>query len=135
VSLPTVSANDLATDGATTDRTSFNLKLTECAGYLELEEGTASAFFAAGDTVDLTSGRLKNTEGDDYAQNVQLQLRDGSNAQRVIKVGDTAQVDDMGYVDITSGSATLPYLVEYYATGVATPGLVESSVVYALQYK
>ena len=130
VTLPTIGTNVLAQTGDTAARTSFNMLLSECSGTLE----NAAAYFEAGSSVDLTTGRLKNMTGD--ANNVELQLRDGSSdTQEVIQVGSDTQIDGMKYVDITSGTATLPYLVEYYATDATTAGTVVSSVVYHIQYK
>lgn len=141
VTLPTVSVNELAEPGATTGRTSFNMALTDCQVAAD-ENGDAtgpskvSAFFQPGDTVDLSTGRLLNQTADG-ATNVDLQLLDASNAYAAINVGNTSQVNDTAYVDIdtASGTAEIPYAVEYYATDKTTAGKVTSSVVYNLQYK
>ncbi|HBR6860766.1 TPA: type 1 fimbrial protein, partial [Klebsiella aerogenes] len=66
---------------------------------------------------------------------VDVQLRDGSNADAVIKAGSSSQVNGTKYVTLASGAATLPYSAEYYATDVADAGTVVSSVVYSIQYK
>lgn len=129
VTLPTLGTNVLDESGKTAGRTRFNMALTQCTGALR----TASAFFQDGATVDSDTGRL-NSSG--TAENVQLQLRDGTGAARsVIKVGDPSQVDTTRYVSIASASANLPYSVEYYATDATTAGTVVSSVVYNIQYK
>ncbi|WP_235423096.1 fimbrial protein [Enterobacter hormaechei] len=134
VTLPTVSINQLKEPGNTAGRTSFNMKLTECVIGTEGGHTKVSAFFQPGNTVDLSTGRLKNVAGD--ATMVDLQLLDASGNYKPINVGNTDQVNDMTYVDIKSdGSALLPYAVEYYANGQTTPGTVSSSVVYNLQYK
>ncbi|MDA5483418.1 type 1 fimbrial protein, partial [Yersinia intermedia] len=39
------------------------------------------------------------------------------------------------YIDATTGSASLPYAVQYYANGATTAGTVVSNVVYSIQYK
>ncbi|KEY58578.1 fimbrial protein [Serratia sp. DD3] len=130
VILPTVGTNQLTAATQTAGRTSFDMALTDCAGTLK----TASAFFEAGPSVDLVTGHLKNLSG--TATNVSLQLRDGLSAtQAVIKAGNTSQVGSASYVDVSSGSATLPYAVEYYADGATTAGTVVSNVVYSIQYK
>ncbi|KEY56959.1 fimbrial protein [Serratia sp. DD3] len=129
VVLPTVGTNQLTAAGQTAGRTNFNMALTNCSGTLQ----TASAYFEAGSSVDLATGRLKNTTG--TATLVALQLRDGSSAsQAVIKVGNSSQRRDTTYLDVASGSAVLPYEVEYYANGLTTAGTVVSSVVYSIQY-
>lgn len=129
VVLPTVGTNQLDAAGKTAGRTNFNMALTNCSGTLT----TASAYFEAGPTVDLVNGRLNNTTG--TATDVSLQLRDGSNAaQDVIKVGDSSQRTNTTYLSISSGSAVLPYEVEYYANAATGAGTVVSSVVYSIQY-
>lgn len=130
ITLPTVGTNQLAAAGATAGNTGFSMALSKCAGTLK----TASAFFEPGSSVDLVTGRLKNMTG--TATNVGLQLRDGSSAsQAVIKAGNASQVTNTSYVDISTGSANLPYAVEYYANGATTAGTVVSNVVYSIQYK
>ncbi|HCM9448782.1 TPA: type 1 fimbrial protein [Enterobacter bugandensis] len=134
VTLPTVSVNQLTAAGNTTGRTSFNMDLSNCVIGTEGGHSKVAAFFQPGDTVDLSTGRLKNVGGD--ATMVDLQLLDASGNYNVINIGNTAQVNDMAYVDIQAdGTAMLPYAVEYYANGQTTPGTVTSSVVYNLQYK
>ncbi|MFN3071818.1 fimbrial protein [Serratia sp. J2] len=130
VVLPTVGTNQLTAATQTAGRTGFNMALNNCAGTLK----TASAFFEAGPSVDLITGHLNNMTG--TATNVSLQLRDGSSAsQAVINVGNQDQTLNTTYVDVSTGSATLPYAVEYYANGATTAGTVVSSVVYSIQYK
>lgn len=129
VTLPTVSIGQLGGAAQTAGLTGFNLALANCSGTLK----TASAFFEAGASVDVLTGRLKNTG---TAQNVSLQLRDGTSvSQTVIKAGNADQITGNSFVNVESGSANLPYFVEYYAEGTTTPGTVVSSVVYSIQYK
>lgn len=128
VTLPTVSTANLSAAGETAGTTAFSMALTDCAGTLE----TASAFFEAGASVDGATGRLLNTGGD--ATLVTLQLKDGSN-DAVIKAGSSEQVTSTTYVDTSSGSAVLPYAVEYFAEDATTAGTVSSSVTYSIQYK
>ncbi|CAI0968164.1 fimbrial protein [Serratia sp. T13T92] len=130
VILPTVSTSQLQTAARTAGDTGFVMALSNCAGTLE----TASAFFQAGASVDAVTGRLLNTTGD--ATNVSLQLLDASSpTQAVIKAGSQDQVTAMTYQDVTGGSATLPYIVRYYAEDATTAGKVVSSVVYSIQYQ
>jgi major type 1 subunit fimbrin (pilin) len=130
VTLPTVGTNQLTAAGNTAGQTGFNMALSNCAGTLT----TASAFFEAGASVDLVTGRLKNMTG--TAENVSLQLRDASHtSQQVIQAGNTNQTIETTYVDIASGSANLPYYVEYYAEDATKAGTVASNVIYSIQYK
>lgn len=149
ITLPTVSTNTLTQAGQVTGRTAFTMNLSDCfyltAGPSRMAQtrdfnfqfSTVSAFFETGATVDQAVGRLKNTNTSAAgATFVQLQLLDGSNGFAPIKVGSTKQVTDTVYVKINDeNKATLPYAVEYYATGTTTAGKVNSSVVYTLQYK
>ncbi|CAI1224327.1 fimbrial protein [Serratia fonticola] len=129
VTLPIVSIGQLGSAAQTAGLTGFTLALANCSGSLK----TASAFFEAGAAVDVLTGRLKNTG---TAQNVSLQLRDGTSAsQAVIKAGNADQINGNSFVNVEAGSTNLPYFVEYYAEGTTTPGTVVSSVVYSIQYK
>lgn len=130
VILPTVSTSQLQIATRTAGDTGFVMALSNCAGTLE----TASAFFQAGASVDAVTGRLLNTTGG--ATNVSLQLLDASSPnQAVIKAGSQDQVTAMTYQSVTSGSATLPYIVRYYAEAPTTAGTVVSNVVYSIQYQ
>lgn len=132
--LPTVGVNQLTEAGKTTGRTSFNMNISDCVTGTEGGHSKVAGFFQAGNTVDLSTGRLKNVGG--TATNVDLRLLDASNSFAPINVGNTDQVNGMAYVDIQAdGKALLPYAVEYYANDQTTPGTVNSSVVYNLQYK
>lgn len=134
VVLPTVGVNQLTASGDTTGRTSFNMNISDCVIGTEGGHSKVSAFFQPGNTVDLSTGRLKNVGGS--ATNVDLRLLDASNNYAPINVGNTDQVNNMAYVDINAdGTANIPYAVEYYANAQTTPGTVTSSVVYNLQYK
>jgi major type 1 subunit fimbrin (pilin) len=129
VVLPTIGTNQLTAQGQTAGRTGFNIALSNCAGTLQ----TASAFFEAGSSVDLPTGHLKNMTGD--ATNVSLQLREEGSNEAVIQAGNSNQTANATYYDISSGSADLPYAVEYFANGATTAGTVVSDVVYSIQYK
>ncbi|WP_337265082.1 MULTISPECIES: fimbrial protein [unclassified Serratia (in: enterobacteria)] len=130
VTLPTIGTNQLTAATQTAGRTGFTMALSNCAGTLK----TASAFFEEGASVDQATGHLKNMTG--TATKVSLQLRDASTAaQAPIQVGNSNQTLNTSYIDISSGNATLPYAVEYYADGQTTAGTVVSNVVYSIQYK
>ncbi|BEM60180.1 fimbrial protein [Serratia marcescens] len=129
ITLPVVSQDQLSVMGWTAGRTAFELKLNNCQGTLK----TAAAYFEAGPGVD-SSGRLSNLTGS--AKNVVLQLREGSGSFNPIVAGSPSQITNATYYTIAStGMATLPYTVEYYAMGAASAGSVVSNVVYSLQYK
>ncbi|WP_114194188.1 fimbrial protein [Edaphovirga cremea] len=136
VKLPTVGVSQLNADGAITGRERFNMELTNCAVVTEGGKNQVSVFFQQGATVD-SKGHLINTLTDATAATlVDLQLLDASNNYLPINAGDASQTTTTAYAPIPDGgSLTLPYAVQYYANGQATPGLFSSSVMYNLQYQ
>ncbi|QXN65173.1 fimbrial protein [Serratia fonticola] len=131
VVLPTMGINQLDAVTKTAGDTGFIMALNNCAGTLT----TAAAYFEAGSSVDLTTGRLKNLNGAG-ATNVSLQLLDANNASpTVINAGNQIQSTTAGFKDISGGSANLSYIVRYYAEAATTAGLVDSNVVYSIQYQ
>ncbi|MEQ5091653.1 fimbrial protein [Providencia rettgeri] len=131
VNLPVINVSELGILGSTAGRVPFSLGLEDCAaGSKSSGVAKVSAFFEYGVSVD-SNGLLNNIAGAmDKAGNVKLQLLDSKSSP--ISVGK--MVDDKHYV--TWGDPqSLSYSVEYYATGVATPGSVNSIVVYSLVYK
>lgn len=133
VTLPTVGINELVNPGDVSGRTSFNMNLTNCTVGTVGGHTLVAAFFQPGNTVNLGTGRVKNMTGS--ATNVSLQVLDASNSYAVINMGNTDQVANTSYEDMSGGSALLPYAVQYYAEGAAGAGTVASSVVYNLMYK
>ncbi|UAN50829.1 type 1 fimbrial protein [Serratia sp. JSRIV002] len=131
VTLPTVGTNQLNAATKRAGDTGFVMALNNCAGTLQ----TAAAYFEAGSSVDLTTGRLKNLNGTG-ATNVSLELLDANNSSpSVINVGNQIQKTTAGYKDVSGGSANLSYIVRYYAEAPTTAGLVDSNVVYSIQYQ
>ncbi|MGM8766077.1 fimbrial protein [Enterobacter asburiae] len=131
VTLPTVQATVLATQGNTAGQTAFNVGVTGCAATSPSGASNVKAYFEKGANVD-ANGRLINTATGTPASNVVLELVDGT-GNTAIKAGDIAQ-NTGNFVAISGGNATLPYAVRYYATGGATAGAVTSSVTYSLIY-
>ncbi|MGL5214278.1 MAG: fimbrial protein [Aeromonas hydrophila] len=132
ITLPTVDVSQLDVAGKVSGRTPIDMSLSGCTVGTSGED-TVAAYFQPGATVNLTTGRLINSGA---ATNVSLQLLDAvDNSYSVIKVGSQDQLNDSAFADLTSGSATLRYAVEYYAENQTTPGTVTSSVVYNLMYK
>lgn len=127
VILPTVSASTLQTAGQTAGRTPFNIQLTGCTP----SSGNVHTFFEAGPTTDPATGRLIVAAGG--ATNVQIGLQNGDMTDIRAGFADTAQ--NSKSVGIASGSATLPYFAQYVATGAATAGAANSSVMYTIAYQ
>jgi len=139
VTLPTLETSTMPAQAATAGDTHFNMALTECKLANDMTE--VSAFFQYGSTVN-TNGRLTNQSTATEKSNVTLELLDAnSTTLNVIAVGDDSQKANASYKEVTLdangvGSASLDYVVRYYAEdAAATAGKVSSSVVYALQYK
>ncbi|WP_199181049.1 fimbrial protein [Chromobacterium alticapitis] len=122
VTLPTVSKSALATKGATAGTTPFVLNLTQCTG------ASAKTLFELGSTVDQTTGNLINqTTGG--ASNVQVGLLNSSFQPINITNNTNSQT-----VSISNNVATLNYYAQYVATGAATAGAVNTSVMFSMQY-
>ncbi|KGS02679.1 fimbrial family protein [Burkholderia sp. ABCPW 111] len=124
VQLPTVSASTLSTKGSTAGATNFTIALSECSG----DATQVRAFFEAGPNVDATSGNLNNNGS---ATQVQVQLLNADGV--VLQAGDESQRSNAASA-LTDGAATLVYGAQYYATGAATAGDVQTSVTYSIDY-
>lgn len=134
VILPEVSTTLLQTAGSTKGDTGFSIELANCTGVTSTS--TAAAFFENGSTVDSTTYNLLNTDEGmaDGATNVQLQLLDKISDQP-LQVGHSNQTTNTTRIDMSSGSASLPYTVRYYAMGATTPGTVKSQVNFSIDYE
>ncbi|MCL2657330.1 MAG: type 1 fimbrial protein [Betaproteobacteria bacterium] len=131
VILPAVSINLLQAATNTAGQTGFTIGLEGCT----VVSGLAHAFFESGPGVDPLSGNLIQMETTGAATNIQLQLLDALSGQP-IKAGDSGQSLDTTPVTIdAAGTATLPYAVQYYATGPTTPGFVTGQVTYSIFYE
>ncbi|MGX5011148.1 fimbrial protein [Enterobacter asburiae] len=127
VNLPTVSNNLLNASGKTAGATNFTMALTGCSTAATAAT-SVRAYFESGANVNATTGNLKNNG---TATNVEVQLL--NNAGTALKAGDNSQRSAAG-TSLTSGAATLVYSAQYYATGVATAGTVDTSVTYSIDY-
>lgn len=128
VALPKVATRHLSSAGQVAAQTGFNIVLSNCSP----ATGTAAAFFEAGASVDPISGNLRNSG---TATQVQLQLVD-STTGTAIRAGDAEQATRSSRIQLQAdGSATLPYAVQYFATGASTPGTVISYVTYSINYQ
>lgn len=128
VALPTVTATTLGTAGATAGRTPFSISLTGCAE----TGGNVHTFFEQGPTVDSSTGNLVLDAGG--ASNVEIQLLNQADGS-VIALNQADAQQNSTAVAIASGSATLNYNAQYVATGAATPGAANSSVMYTMSYE
>ncbi|KND60800.1 Fimbrial protein precursor [Candidatus Burkholderia verschuerenii] len=131
--LPTVTAGALASAGATAGTSSvgdLQLNLTGCSG----SATKAVARFENGPTVDQSSGYLVNQASTTPAGNVQVRLLNSSFQSINILTNTNNDVVANG-ATISAGAATLNYFAQYYATGKATSGNVNTTVQYTMQYQ
>jgi major type 1 subunit fimbrin (pilin) len=121
--------------GATSPQTyPFSLSFSPGTGGTPCAAGTVAtiSFETGGGTVDATTGTLRNTTtGAGYATNANIQLLSGTGAGTVINLaaanGESVTLD-------ANGTGQLNYQARYFATGVATPGLVQSNIAYTATY-
>ncbi len=128
VTLPTVSTSALPIAGATAGRTPFNIALTNCSP----NSGNAAVYFEPSATVDLLTGRLKNTAANG-AENVEVGLLNNDHSDIQLGGGEASQ--NMQFVALESGQATLNYFAQYVATDAATAGKVEARTMYSIVYQ
>lgn len=127
VTLPTVSAASLATAGEAAGRTPFSIALTGCA----LQTGAVHTYFESGPTTDVATGNLIVNAGG--AGNVEIELLNADGTP--IKAGFPDASQNSNPVSLSSDAARLPYYAQYVATGPATAGAANSSVMYTIAYQ
>ena len=131
VTLPTVTDSTLGSKGATagtTGATDMTFTLSGCS-----TETKAVARFENGPTIDQTTGYLAN-QAPAGAQNVQVRLLNASHMPINVVTGENNDMAGNGAAIVT-GAANLKYFAEYYATGKATAGPVNTSVQYTVDYQ
>jgi len=126
VTLPTVMASALSKAGETAGRTPFTVQLANCGP----DSGNVALYFEPGANTDMATGRLSNTG---TATEVQVGLLNDFMVPIELNQS-TAFLQKSQTVSIASGSATLNYFAEYYATGVAGAGTVRTSTFFSIVY-
>ena len=126
VTLPTVMERTLSGAGKTAGRTPFTVQLANCSPV----SGDVALYFEPGANTDMATGRLSNTG---TATEVQVGLLNGSMVPIELNQS-TALLQKSQTVSIATGSATLNYFAEYYATGVAGAGSVSTSTFFSIVY-
>ena len=126
VTLPTVPVSSLATLYDQAGETQFSIAVSNCTAVIT----GANVFFEDGPNVLSFDDTLKNNGS---ATNVEL----------VIKTADGGAIDlvSLGSIqysqfnsNISSNAGRLDFRVAYIATGLVTPGTVQSSVTYSMVY-
>ena len=131
VTLKTVTGSTLSSTGATagaTEASDLTFALSGCS-----TETKAVARFENGPTINQTTGYLEN-QAPSGAKNVQVRLLNASHAPINVVTGENNDLAGNG-VAVVSGAADLKYFAEYYATGKATAGPVNTSVQYTVDYQ
>jgi major type 1 subunit fimbrin (pilin) len=131
--LPNVDSGSLPAAGTTAGTSSLGdikLALTGCGGAAT----KAVARFENGPTVDQTSGNLVNQASASPAGNVQVRLLNAKMQPINILTNQNNDLATNGAA-ISGGAAMLNYFAQYYATGKATAGSVNTTVQYTLQYQ
>lgn len=133
VTLPWVFAPVLATSGNVAGATNFSIAVTGCDPTVKKVQ---AQFSSTGGTIDTATNNLKITTGTGNATNVQLQLLNGDDSSAILLGQTTAAAQNSHVVNLdASGAATMPYIVQYKSTGVATAGNVTSSVQFTMVYQ
>jgi major type 1 subunit fimbrin (pilin) len=131
ITLPTVTNSTLGAKGSTagaTAATDLTFALSGCS-----TETKAVARFENGPTIDQSTGYLTN-QAPAGAENVQVRLLNASHMPINVVTGENNDMAGNG-VAIVSGNADLKYFAEYYATGKATAGPINTSVQYTVDYQ
>ncbi|WP_333680240.1 fimbrial protein [Dyella sp.] len=128
VQLPVVFTNALGTAGAVAGNTPFTIKVSGC------DPNLTSVQEQFGGSNILADGNLKNiasaTSPQTVAGNVEVQLLSGTGA--VINLNN---ITNSPVGTLASGSATLSYQAQYYASAAASAGQVSTTVTYTTQYQ
>lgn len=130
VKLPLVLAPVLSTSGNVANKTGFSLVVANCDSSLS----TVQAFFS-GSNIN-PDGNLKNATGAGNASNVEVQLLNANSVVMPLNNG-TANGQNSLVTNLTGTStkgATLNFFAQYYATGAATAGAVNTSVQFTMNY-
>jgi major type 1 subunit fimbrin (pilin) len=128
VNLAPVFSTELTSYGSTAGLTNFTIDVTCPKGI-----GKVRAYFQDGVTVDQSTGNLLMipVPGRRSASNVEVQLRNADNS--AIFIGQRPTMQQVTVDPDANGNATLAYQAQYYATGKAAAGLVNSRVTYVLE--
>lgn len=123
VVMPTVTEASLATTGSTTGDTPFTLEFSNCSGKIN-----ARIFFAGQDFN--YAGRLRNAG---TAKNLSIQVTD-SLSNTIINFNNPSATMSSA-VDISSGTATIPFVAKYYAESPVLAGTVSAATNYEVMYE
>jgi major type 1 subunit fimbrin (pilin) len=125
VALPKVSATALKRSGDVAGQTPFTVALKDCS-----DVGAKVAIHLDAIAFDPDWGTLQNTAPEaSGAKKVTVALSDGRTGDFISVPGASASVEQQ-----TDGTAVIPLMASYMATGQATAGAVTSSVNFSIIY-
>ncbi|UYA60542.1 hypothetical protein NAL19_2411 [Pectobacterium sp. F1-1] len=131
VLLPTTPASELSQSGDIAGQTPFKFVVSGCTAVTEQTVGMRLV------PVSTTSnGDLENLATTNAASNVSIQLLDNyNNASNVISF-TSGEYTTPTLVNLPTGTNTVefPFTAQYYATGAASVGKVQTQLQYALTY-
>lgn len=131
VTLDTVAPASLAAAGNQAGHHPFTL-IVGGSGQGSCENGKVGHLtFRSAGTVDPVTGTMRNTTVTGGAANTNVQLTRGT-ATSVIDLNNPAETVDSTV--IANNTATILLGAQYYATGAASAGLVNSNVQYVVSY-
>lgn len=134
VTLEKVQATKLNGVGKIAGGKNFSISLENCK--TDSQHQLVRAEFRSSPNVDIANAfTLKNTkEGQaGYATKVNLRLKESNGTP--IRIGDASYTDNQYQNLNNQATGEIQYSVEYYATGTATVGKVESEVEYSIVYQ
>ena len=129
VRLPAVAVSALAANGQTAGRTPFFIRIADC----DASTSQIQSFFEPGPTINTSTNNLSLQGGTGVAGNVELQLLNADHSQ--ILLGNPAGLQNSQAVSVQDGGADLRYYAQYVATGAASAGSANSSVMFTLVYQ
>ncbi|QAU24793.1 type 1 fimbrial protein [Dyella sp. M7H15-1] len=130
VALDNTQPSDLAAAGDTSEPKAFTVQIG-APGQGSCTDGKVASmsFLTSSPRIDAATGALKNALSGE-ATNVQIQLTDSNGA---INLADPSYSQQSP--EIANNTASIPFSAQYLAVGgAATPGLISTSVVYAVNY-
>lgn len=132
VELASVKANELDGAGKTAKAKAFNINLQGCPAVyvnaVKQQKQNVAITFDNDSQAVTTAGNLKNTLADG-AKNVDIQLLDESSQPIHLKNKPVVAKA------LSAGNVSFALKAQYYATGVAEPGDIETQVPFSIEYK
>jgi major type 1 subunit fimbrin (pilin) len=123
--LPPQKASDLSGAGQIAGKSPFRLSLDSChlGG-----EGKVYVYFHNDQASLDPSGRLNNISSGSPAGNIQLEVLNSTGGALNLKATENLQNAGPPQSPSVGAGAAFDYFIQYYATGVSTPGTVSSSL-------